>query len=144
MTKRILLTLAAALAAVSMLTAEADLTGAKCPIAGEQAMKGLSVDYKGGKVYFCCAGCPEGFQANPAAYAVAANKQLFVTGQAKQIACPFSGGAVDKSKTVMVDGKAVAFCCDNCLGKAKGSEGAELDAMLFSDEAFDKAFKVGE
>ena len=143
MTRRALLALTGALGAESLLMAEADLSGAKCPIAGSPAMKGLSVDYKGGKVYFCCAGCPESFQANPKAHAVAANKQLFVTGQAKQIACPMTGGAVDKSKTVMVDGKAVAFCCDGCLGTAKESAGAELDAMLFSDEAFDKAFKVG-
>jgi len=143
MTKKILLTLAAAIAAVSMLTAEVDLAGAMCPIAGEQAMKGLAVDYKGGKVYFCCAGCPETFQGNPEAYAVAANKQLFVTGQAKQIACPFSGGAVDSTKSVKVAGKAVSFCCDNCLGSAKEA-GDKLDEMLFSDEAFDKAFKVGD
>ena len=126
-----------------MLVAEVDLKGAKCPIANEQAMKGLSVDYKGGKVYFCCAGCPESFQGNPAAYAVQANKQLFVTGQAKQTACPFTGGKADMSKTVMVDGKAVAFCCDNCKAKAAGAE-EKLDGMLFSDEAFDKAFKVGD
>ncbi|MBI1357131.1 MAG: YHS domain-containing protein [Acidobacteria bacterium] len=143
MTKRVLLAVAAALAAVTMLVAEVDLSGAKCPIAGEQAMKGLSVDYKGGKVYFCCAGCPDAFQQNPASYAVQANKQLFVTGQAKQIACPFSGSKADSSKTVMVDGKPVAFCCDNCKGKAEKA-GEKLDAMIFSDEAFDKAFQVGD
>lgn len=143
MSKKILLAAVAALAAVTMLTAEVDLTGAMCPIAGEQAMKGLAVDYKGGKVYFCCAGCPETFQGNPEAYAVAANKQLFMTGQAKQVACPFSGGKTDPAKSVMVDGKAVSFCCDNCLGNAKEA-GDKLDEMLFSDEAFDKAFKVGD
>jgi YHS domain-containing protein len=143
MTRRALFGITAALASSSLLAAKPDLSGAKCPIAGSPAMEGLSVDYKGGKVYFCCAGCPESFQENPKAHAVAANKQLFVTGQAKQTACPLSGHPADSSKSVMVDGKAVAVCCNDCLGKVKGAEGAELDAMLFSDEAFDKAFKVG-
>ncbi len=144
MMKRILLAAAVALAAVSMLVAEVDLTGAKCPIAGAQAMKGLSVDYKGGKVYFCCAGCPESFASNPKAHAVKGNQQLFVTGQAKQIACPLTGSALSKGNSLEVDGKTVEFCCPSCRDAVEQADGDKKLEMLFSDEAFDKAFKVGE
>ena len=30
--------------------------------------KKLFVEYKGKKVYFCCAGCPDVFKANPEKY----------------------------------------------------------------------------
>jgi YHS domain-containing protein len=144
MTKRILLVAAAALAAVSMLVAEADLTGAKCPIAGAQAAKGLAVDYKGGKVHFCCAGCPEAFKANPKAHAVKANHQLFVTGQAKQTACPLTGSALSKGNDLKLDGKTVEFCCPSCRDSVDAADGDKKLEMLFSDEAFDKSFKVGD
>ena len=30
---------------------------AKCPVSGGKISKEVAVDYRGGKVYFCCAGC---------------------------------------------------------------------------------------
>jgi YHS domain-containing protein len=40
-----------------------------CPVMeGNPINKNLFVEYKGKKVYFCCAGCPEKFLANPEAY----------------------------------------------------------------------------
>ena len=39
-----------------------------CPVMGGNINKELYVDYKGERVYFCCAGCPEAFQKNPEKY----------------------------------------------------------------------------
>ncbi len=40
-----------------------------CPVMeGNPINKSLFVEYKGKKVYFCCAGCPEKFLANPEKY----------------------------------------------------------------------------
>jgi YHS domain-containing protein len=40
-----------------------------CPIMeGNPIDKAIFVEYKGKKVYFCCEGCPERFQADPAQY----------------------------------------------------------------------------
>jgi YHS domain-containing protein len=137
---------AALLAAASLVWAAGpDLTHAKCPVAGGQAVAGTSVDYKGGKVFFCCAGCDAEFKANPAKYAAKANYQLFVTGQAKQVACPLTGEPVAKGLTAKVADATVAFCCASCTEEV--NKAADDDAkieMIFNDEAFAKAFKVGE
>jgi YHS domain-containing protein len=39
-----------------------------CPVMGNQIDKSVYVDYKGKRVYFCCAGCPETFKADPEKY----------------------------------------------------------------------------
>ena len=137
---------AALLAASSLLSgAQPDLTHAKCPIAGGPAVDASAVDYKGGKVYFCCAGCDAEFKANTAKYAAKANYQLFVTGQAKQVACPLAGDPVAKGMTAKVGDAEVGFCCEHCREAVMNA--ADDDAkieMIFNDEAFAKGFKVGK
>ena len=137
---------AAVLTAVSLLWAAGpDLTHAKCPIAGGKAVAGTSVDYKGGKVYFCCAGCDAEFQKDTAKYAAKANYQLFVTGQAKQVACPLGGEKVSPGLSAKVGDATVEFCCPSC--KDSVDNATDLDAkieMVFNDEAFEKGFKVGD
>ena len=39
-----------------------------CPIMGSPINKELYTEYKGQKVYFCCAGCKPKFDANPEKY----------------------------------------------------------------------------
>jgi YHS domain-containing protein len=39
-----------------------------CPVMGGAINKAIFVEYQGKKVYFCCAGCPETFQADPQKY----------------------------------------------------------------------------
>ena len=134
------------LTAASLLWAAGpDLTNAKCPIAGGAAVAGSSVDYKGGKVFFCCAGCDAEFKANSAKYAAKANYQLFVTGQAKQVACPLAGEPVAKGVTAKVATSTVGFCCEHCRDEvAKAANDDAKVELLFNDEAFAKGFKVGD
>ncbi len=39
-----------------------------CPVMGNPIDKSIFVEYQGKKVYFCCKGCPDVFQADPAKY----------------------------------------------------------------------------
>ena len=137
----------AAFAFVSVLAFAADKADAPkvtCPVSGQPAKAEHTVDYKGGKVQFCCPNCPKAFSADPAKFAVKANHQLALTGQAKQVACPFTGGKLNAEKKADVAGVSVNFCCGNCEAKAKAASADDLLAKAFSDDAFAKAFKVGE
>ena len=119
------------------------LDGVNCLVAGNKPAKAENfVEYKGGKVFFCCMNCPKAFSADTAKFAAKANYQLAATKQAKQAKCPLSGEDVDASKVIKVSGVEVAFCCDMCKGKAEGEK--DQVAFLFNDKAFDKAFKVGK
>jgi YHS domain-containing protein len=123
---------------------EADAPKITCPVSGKPAVAEHTVDYKGGKVQFCCPNCPKAFSADPAKFAVKANHQLALTGQAKQVACPFTGAKLNPEKKADVAGVSVNFCCGNCEAKAKAMSQEDLLAKAFSDAAFDKAYKVGE
>lgn len=129
---------------VSFSSAEEAKVEAKCPVSGKAIDKSHSVAHNGGDVYFCCPNCPKAFKANTEKFAPKANHQLVVTGQAKQTACPFAGRPANDSKSVSVGGVNVAFCCGNCLAKAKKSEGNELVALIFADAPFKKGFEVKE
>ena len=122
------------------------LDGINCPVAGNKAAKAdKSVSYKGGQVFFCCGNCPKAFEGNTAKFATKANHQLVATSQVVQANCPLTGGELDSGTAITVKGAKIAFCCNNCKGKAEKAEGdAQLD-MLFGEKAFGKAgFKVAE
>jgi YHS domain-containing protein len=136
----------AALVAVGTTIAEekeSKLEGVKCPVSNRAVKEASAVDYKGGKVYFCCDNCPKGFAKDTKKFAAKANAQLVATGQAKQGACPFTGGKVNPETKITVAGAEVGFCCEKCQGKAEKLEGDKQVETVFSDAAFTKAkFKV--
>jgi len=123
---------------------EVKLDGIKCIVAKDKAAKSdKSVDYKDGKVYFCCGNCPKAFEKDQKKFATAANTQLVATGQAKQHKCPLSGSDLNKDTEITVAGAKVQFCCNMCKGKVEKAKGDEQAEMVFSDKAFEKAgFKV--
>src|SRR5688572_18546027 len=122
--------------------AKVKIEGVKCVVAGSKdAKEANSLEYKGGKVFFCCMNCPKAFSKDTAKFAAKANHQLVATGQAKQGACPISGQPVDEATKIKVGSTEVAFCCEKCQGKAKDSTDAV--ELIFNDKAFDKGFKVG-
>jgi hypothetical protein len=118
------------------------LEKATCMVSGKPVKAETAVEYKEGKVYFCCEGCPAAFKKDTEKFAAKANHQLVLTGQYKQEKCPISGRDVNKEKTLKVAELDVTFCCDNCLGKAKETKEAEQYALLFNEKSFEKAFKV--
>ena len=112
-----------------------DLVGVKCVVSGdEQAVAEASVDYKEGKVYFCCEDCQAKFQDamkqddNP--YAVKANHQLVLSGQYEQKRCPFSGEELDPNISTQVAGTKIGFCCEHCQSKVEAADGLAAKAEL--------------
>lgn len=146
MKTRLLLAVSVVVAlAATAWAADPKLEGVKCIMNAKAPAKAeKSVDYKGGKVFFCCDNCPKGFAADPAKHATKANLQLALTGQTKQEKCPISGQPVDAAKTAKVGGVSVAFCCGNCQGKVEKATPEEALELVFSDKAFDKGFKVAK
>jgi YHS domain-containing protein len=117
---------------------EVKLDGIKCPVSGKAATQN-AVDYKSGKVYFCCENCPKAFSKDSAKFSTKANAQLVATGQAKQAKCPLSGGKINPDTQITVAGAKVAFCCEKCQGKVQAAKDAEALELVFSDKAFEKA-----
>lgn len=124
---------------------------AKCVISGKAASKDSVVAYKNGdiegKAYVCCGKCVAKLEGDvkaktvDAAIATKVNAQLVQTGQYRQTKCPFSGGKVDKTKSVKVGARKVAFCCDKCVAKVNAEKDADKQlAMVYSAEAFKKGF----
>ena len=136
---------AAAIAVGSPLRAD-DLAAARCPISGEAVSKDASIDYKGAKLYFCCSDCASTFSSakdkEKAKYAAKANLQLVVTGQAVQKGCPLSGGKTNPDTAIDIGGAKVAFCCNGCKGTVAKMKLGEQIKKVFSDEPFDKNFKI--
>ena len=115
------------------------LKGITCPVSGKAAKADAAVDYKEGKVYMCCNGCPKAFANNTEKFAAKANHQLVATGQYTQKACPLTGRAHKDDKTVDASGVTVAVCCPGCLGK--GNKAEDKVALFFTDKAFDKGYE---
>lgn len=73
-----------------------------------------------------------------------ANLKRVQDGEMKQTKCPFTGGKLNTSKSVEVDGQEVYFCCGNCKAKAEKASGDERLVLLFNDKMFAKAFAAAE
>ncbi|MEE2825831.1 MAG: hypothetical protein VYE64_04300 [Planctomycetota bacterium] len=120
-----------------------DLADVKCMMMPAKGVKASqAVDYKGGKVFFCCKGCAGKFAKDPSKFTEMANQQLYATGQYQQTGCPISGGDVDDEAVVSVNGVAVKMCCGNCVKKVESqADGAAQARLVFSDKAFQKGFE---
>jgi len=115
--------------------------GLKCPISGKPINKDVAADYEGGKVYFCCAGCPKKFADHAEKYAAKANHQMVATKQFKQKACPISGKACKDSIFAKVAGVKVHFCCPNCKGKVEKAKKDDQLKIVFAGKPFKKGFE---
>jgi YHS domain-containing protein len=124
--------------------AEIDLKKAKCMFSGKECSAEAVSEYNGGKVHFCCKKCVAEFEKDKAKHAAKANLHLTVTGQAKQIKCPLSGGPLNTEKKVELQGTEVCFCCEKCQGKVSDAADADKLGLVFGDKPFAKGFKVGE
>ena len=140
--RMIVFSAAGLLACAAAYAADVKLEGIKCPVSGKAAKAASSVDYKGGKVYFCCDKCPDAFKTETTKFATKANMQLVATGQAKQVKCPVAGKDINPAKELEVSGVKVNFCCDGCKGKVSKATGDDQLNLVFSDEAFKKGFEV--
>ena len=140
--RMIVFSAAALLACATVYAADVKLEGIKCPVSGKAAKAASSVDYKGGKVYFCCDQCPDAFKNETTKFAAKANMQLVATGQANEVKCPITGNDLNPATAIDVSGVKVAFCCNNCKVKVSKAEGDEQVNLVFGEEAFKKGFEV--
>lgn len=119
-------TLAAAIAALFLsLSANAALpasdnapakpvTNKMCPLMADEVNEKIRTEYEGQYVYFCCKGCVDMFNADPAA-AVAKMSDEERAAIARNTTCPVTGEAIERLDTrAEVDGKLVYFCCAGC------------------------------
>ena len=133
------------IATATTLTADVDLKDIKCVVAPKAASADKSADYKDAKVYFCCGNCAGKFAKDAKKFAVKANHQLVATKQYVQKACPFSGGDLNADTAIKVAGAKVAFCCNNCKGKAEGAkDDAAKMKLVFNDKSFEKGFELAK
>src|SRR5262245_12375092 len=89
------------------------------------AMKGPGFDWKGGKIHFCCSGCPEVFKKSPEKFAANANLQLVASRQTKQVSCPLCGGALKNPVMAMIADVDVLVCSAECKKKLDQAKPAE-------------------
>lgn len=113
---------------------------AKCPVSGEAAIKEQFTSYKEKEVYFCCDKCKATFEAEPTKFEVKANHQLVQTKQFRQKKCPISGAGTKREFQARVANVTVRFCCEKCEGAVQSAEADAKLEMIFSEEAFKKAF----
>lgn len=106
---------------------------ATCPVSGGAAKETSFVEVHGKKIYFCCDNCPKAYKASPDKFTAKMHRQLLQTGQMVQVACPFSGEAVDPETKVEFGGTDVCFCCNDCKGKFEKASDDEKVALVFKD-----------
>lgn len=88
----------------------------KCPVMGNKINKEVYTDYKGQRVFFCCAGCIDPFNKDPEAYLKKMKEDGVEPMKLKaQSICPVSGEELT-GKDVYADheGQRVYFCCPSC------------------------------
>lgn len=139
-----LLALVALTASFGIAAKEVPLEGVKCIIAvANDAKEAKSAEWKEGKVFFCCDKCKGKFdkmsKEEKEKLAAKANAQLVATKQYEQKACPFTGGKLNAETKIKVGAAEVAFCCNNCKGKAEKMEGDDQLEAVFGEKAFKKA-----
>jgi YHS domain-containing protein len=115
-----------------------DLSNVTCMMMPEEKVSADSfVEYRGGKVWFCCDDCKEAFSKDTEKFAAMANMQLVQTGQFAQTNCPLTGRDVPEGMTTKVGSLDVGVCCNGCKGKVeKAADDKARVEMVFADKAF--------
>jgi len=87
----------------------------KCPVSGKDIDPTKTVVYEGRTIAFCCDDCKAKFQQDPKPFLSKLN--LADASKPVNTKCPVSDKDIDASKTVVHEGKTIAFCCDDCKAK---------------------------
>ena len=113
-----------------------------CVIDDHPIDRAISTDWQGGKVCFCSEKCLKEFLASTGKYAARANHQLLASGQARQVACPFTGKPLNSQiPTVRVAGADIGFCCRACQQTVTRADRQTRFDLIFGD-AFRTGFAV--
>lgn len=85
-----------------------------CPVSAEPCDPKVSLDFHGGRVWFCCNTCKQAFEADPSPHTPLAHQQMVLTRQFVQRACPLDGAGVAAGTKLDLGGVEVGFCSDAC------------------------------
>ena len=87
----------------------------------EATEKKLYADYNGRRYYFCCAGCPPSFKADPEKFSKNASISLGQIPLPKSLTCAVMTGnkvdvaaAIEKKAYADYEGRRYFFCCGGC------------------------------
>ncbi len=114
---------------------------AKCPVSGKAVNPKATVEFEGGKLLFCCNGCPKAFSKETEKFAAKARHQMLLTGEFEQVHCPISHKDLKAGTGLDVAGTNIAFCCNNCRGKVEKMSADEQVATCFAKGDCFKAVK---
>lgn len=122
--------------------ASVSLEELKCPVNRSAVKRELHSDYGEGVLFFSDDEAMAQFDKKATSFAAEANYQLFLSGQAKQKACPVSGKPFDEDVFIQVKSKQVAF--ESRLAKVKIDRARPLTKFkkIFGSSPFKKAFEV--
>lgn len=114
-----------------------------CVVSNHPINPAISADYRDAKVYFCSEECKQKFFVEPGRYTIRANYQLAVTGQTRQVACPFTGKPLNpRIASMEVGGLSVGFCCRACQQTVAVADYQTRIELVFSDASFRKGFVI--
>jgi len=105
--------------------ARLELLNKTCPVTGKPVASGITLDWNGARVQFCCAGCVPKFKKEPAKYLAKLGLKVSKTEDGKTVVdlanpkCPVRGG---KAKTKVVGDFGpwrMHYCCPGCEAKSR-------------------------
>lgn len=111
-----------------------------CPVSGKPASETIFAAHKGGRVFFDSDESKQKFSQNSAQYTPAANYQLFVTGQARQLKCPILNKNLGAT-AINVGG--IGVCCPGCQRKIAAMNQAQRLNLMFGNN-FDRFYVVAK
>lgn len=108
-----------------------ELLAARCPVSQDRVSAEASLDYLGGKVFFCGPDCIRQFKSNRSEYEARARAQLVVTGQFRQVRCPVDGNEVAAGIKAKISGVDVRFCSAQCAKKVRQASSDDRMELVF-------------
>ncbi len=104
-----------------------------CPVSAEPCDPKVSLDFHGGRVWFCCKKCKQAFESDPTRYTPLAHQQMVLTRQFVQRACPLDGAAVAARTKLDVGGVEVGFCSDACRTRINQAAVDDQTRLIFGN-----------
>lgn len=106
-----------------------------CPVSQQPCDPKVSLDFHGGRVWFCCRKCKRAFEDDPAPYAAAGHLQMVLTRQFIQRNCPLDGGPIAAGTQLDVGGVDVGFCGDACRTRVANAALEDQVELVFGNLA---------
>jgi YHS domain-containing protein len=104
-----------------------------CPVSDQPCDPKVSLDFHGGRIWFCCKKCKQAFEAEPARYTALAHQQMVLTRQFVQRACPLDAAAVAAGTQLDIGGVEVGFCSDACRSRVNEATVDEQTKLVFGN-----------